>query len=50
MTLLDRIRRFLDTPRGRQVMDRGRHELSKPENQRRLKQLLQRLSGRDRPR
>jgi hypothetical protein len=48
MTLTDRIRRLLDSPQGKKVVDRGRRELAKPENQRRLQDLLRRLSGRGR--
>ncbi|WP_165823163.1 hypothetical protein [Micromonospora globispora] len=46
MPLVQRISTFLRSPRGQQLIDRGRRELAKPENQRRLKQLATRLSGR----
>lgn len=48
MSLVQRIRAFLRSPRGRQLVERGRRELARPENQRKLKQLVTRLSGRRR--
>lgn len=41
-----RIKAFLRSPQGRRVVDRGRSELAKPENQRRLRDLANRLSRR----
>lgn len=49
MSLVQRISTFLRSPRGQQLVERGRRELAKPENQQRLKQLATRLSSR-RPR
>jgi hypothetical protein len=48
MALSDTIRRLINSPQGRKVVERGRRELDKPENRRRLQQLLRRLSGRGR--
>jgi hypothetical protein len=40
MALTDKIKSFLNSPKGKQAMERGRQELSKPENQRKIKNLL----------
>ncbi|MFE9691740.1 hypothetical protein [Micromonospora sp. NPDC005806] len=48
MSLVQRIKAFLRSPRGQQLVERGRRELAKPENQRKLKQLAARLSSRRR--
>ncbi|MEU5938130.1 hypothetical protein ABZ807_02915 [Micromonospora sp. NPDC047548] len=48
MSLVQRISAFLRSPRGRQLVDRGRRELAKPENQVRLKQVAARISSRRR--
>ncbi|MEU4477404.1 hypothetical protein AB0F68_04925 [Micromonospora sp. NPDC023966] len=48
MSLVQRLTAFLRSPRGRQLVDRGRRELAKPENQAKLKQLATRLSSRRR--
>ncbi|MCP3781999.1 MULTISPECIES: hypothetical protein [Micromonospora] len=48
MSLVQRLSAFLRSPRGQQLVDRGRRELAKPENQARLKQLATRLSSRRR--
>lgn len=42
MALTDKIKSFIRSPQGQQAVDRGRQELSKPENQRKLKNLLNR--------
>jgi hypothetical protein len=47
-TLAQRVRTFLQSPRGRRLVDQGRHQLAKPENQRRLRGLLSRLQNRRR--
>ncbi|WP_328348617.1 hypothetical protein [Micromonospora sp. NBC_00421] len=46
--LMQRISSFLRSPKGQQLVDRGRRELAKPENQARLKQAAGKLSGRRR--
>ncbi|MET7968178.1 hypothetical protein [Micromonospora sp. NPDC005305] len=48
MSLVQRLTAFLRSPRGQQLVDRGRRELAKPENQAKLKQLATRLSSRRR--
>ena len=48
MSLVQRLSAFLRSPRGQQLVDRGRRELAKPENQAKLKQLAGRLSSRRR--
>ncbi|GGR91873.1 hypothetical protein GCM10010169_40320 [Micromonospora fulviviridis] len=48
MSLVQRLSAFLRSPRGQQLVDRGRRELAKPENQAKLKQLASRLSSRRR--
>jgi hypothetical protein len=40
MALADKIKGFIRSPQGKQAMERGRQELSKPETQRKLKKLL----------
>ncbi|WP_157973949.1 hypothetical protein [Desertihabitans aurantiacus] len=46
MALTDKIRRFLGSPQGKQAVARGRRELEKPANRRRLQQVLRKISGR----
>lgn len=46
MAISDKIRSFVQSPKGRQAIARGRQELSKPENQRKLRTLLNRVSKR----
>jgi hypothetical protein len=41
-----RVTDFLRSPRGRQLVERGRQEVAKPSNQRRLQQFRARLSKR----
>ncbi len=45
-SMSERIRIFLNSPRGRGLVERGRRELAKPETQRKLRQILARLSRR----
>jgi UDP-N-acetylglucosamine:LPS N-acetylglucosamine transferase len=40
MALTDKIKSLLNSPKGKQAMERGRQELSKPENQQKIKNLL----------
>ncbi|MEV4620442.1 hypothetical protein AB0J74_17265 [Asanoa sp. NPDC049573] len=46
--MADRLRDFLRSPRGQKLVRQGQAQLSKPENQRRLQQLANRLRGRQR--
>ncbi|GIF14651.1 hypothetical protein [Actinoplanes teichomyceticus] len=48
-TITQRIQSFLQSPRGRQLVDQGRQQLAKPENQQRLRRLVSRLQNRRRP-
>jgi hypothetical protein len=43
-----RIRAFLSGPQGRRMIAEGQRQLAKPENQRRLRQLMTRFRGRSR--
>lgn len=45
-SMAQRIKAFLNSTRGRQLVDRGRTELAKPSNQQRLRQLVARLGRR----
>ncbi|GIG92842.1 hypothetical protein [Plantactinospora endophytica] len=45
-SLVQRIRMFLRSPQGRQIVERGRRELAKPSNQHRIRQIAARLRGR----
>ncbi len=47
-TLAQRVRTFMQSPRGRQLVDQGRRQLAKPENQRRLRDLFTRMQSRRR--
>jgi hypothetical protein len=47
-SLTERIRTFMNTPRGQRLAEQGRRQLAKPENQRRLRSLLARLQGKGR--
>jgi hypothetical protein len=45
-TLQQRIRAFLNSPQGKRLIAEGQRQLAKPENQRRLRQLLARFRSR----
>ncbi|WP_177319782.1 hypothetical protein [Actinoplanes philippinensis] len=45
-SITQRIQAFLTSPRGRQLVDQGRRQLAKPENQQRLRSLFARLQNR----
>ena len=47
-TLAQRISAFLQGPQGRRLVDQGRRQMAKPENQRRLRGLFTRLQNRRR--
>jgi hypothetical protein len=47
-SMADRLRDFLRSPRGQKLIQQGRTQLDKPENQRRLQQLANKLRGRKR--
>lgn len=48
MSLMQRITMFLKSPKGQQLVERGRREMAKPGNQQKLKGLAARLSNRRR--
>ncbi|MEU8016955.1 hypothetical protein AB0B74_13440 [Micromonospora parva] len=48
MSLMQRITTFLRSPKGQQLVERGRREMAKPDNQQKLKGLAARLSNRRR--
>jgi hypothetical protein len=45
-TLQQRVRAFLTGPQGKRLVAEGRRQLAKPENQRRLRQLISRFRSR----
>jgi hypothetical protein len=45
-TLQQRIRAFLNSPQGKRLIAEGQRQLAKPENQRRLRQLIARFRSR----
>jgi hypothetical protein len=47
-SMADRIRDFMRSPKGQRLAQQGREQLSKPENQRRLQKLANRLRSRGR--
>jgi hypothetical protein len=42
-TLTQRLQRFLASPQGKRLIAEGQRQLAKPENQRRLRQIVTRL-------
>jgi hypothetical protein len=45
-TLQQRLRAFLNSPQGKQLIAEGQRQLAKPENQRRLRRLIAKLQSR----
>ena len=45
-SMAQRIQAFLRSPAGRRVISQGQRQLSKPENQQKLRRLLARFQGR----
>jgi hypothetical protein len=45
-TLQQRIRAFLNSPQGKKLIAQGQQQLAKPENQRRLRQMINRFRSR----
>ena len=45
-SLSQRLRDFLASPQGRRLAEQGQRQLAKPENQRKLRQLLAKLQNR----
>lgn len=48
-SIMQRITRFLNSSRGKQLVDRGRREWAKPANQQKLRQLADRVKRSRRP-
>jgi hypothetical protein len=47
-TLMQRLQRFLRSPQGQRIIEQGRRQLAKPENQAKARRLLSRLQQRRR--
>ena len=47
-TIMQRVAKFLRSPQGQKLVDRGRRELAKPGTQQKLRQVVGRLQGRRR--
>jgi hypothetical protein len=47
-SLTQRLRDFLRSPQGKRLVAEGKRQIAKPENQHRLRQLLERFRGRRR--
>ena len=45
-TMAERVSAFLRSPQGQKLIDQGRRQLAKPENQRRLGELFTKLQNR----
>ena len=45
-TLQQRIRAFLSSPQGKRLIEQGERQLAKPENQRRLRDMVTRFRSR----
>lgn len=44
MAIADKIKSFFNSPKGQQVIRRGQQELRKPENQQKIKSLLNKVN------
>lgn len=40
MSITSKLKSFLSSPKGRQMVDKGKRELSKPQNQEKIRNLL----------
>ena len=47
-TLMQRVQKFLRSPQGQKLVDQGRRQLAKPENQAKLRKLATRFQDRRR--
>jgi hypothetical protein len=45
-TLMQRVRAFLNSPQGKRMIAEGQRQIAKPENQRRVRQLIARFRSR----
>lgn len=50
MAMTDRIKGFLQTPRAKNLMERGRRQMGTPATQQKLRQLTERVRGKTGPR
>jgi uncharacterized protein YbcI len=50
MAMTDRIKGLLQSPRGKDMIQRGRTQMAKPATQQKLKQLAERVTGKTGPR
>jgi hypothetical protein len=46
MAVSDRIKKFMQSPQGKKLVETGQREVAKPENQRKLRQLAARFTKR----
>lgn len=46
MALIDRAKKFLQSPQGQKVSRQAREQMAKPENQRKLRALADKMRGR----
>ena len=47
-TLMQRLQKFLRSPQGQRIVDQGRRQMAKPENQEKARRLLSRLQSKRR--
>jgi predicted house-cleaning NTP pyrophosphatase (Maf/HAM1 superfamily) len=47
-TLMQRLQKFLQSPKGQQMVRKGQEQMAKPENQARARKLLARFQGKRR--
>lgn len=47
-TLMQRLQKFLHSPQGQRTIQKGQQQLAKPENQAKLRRIVNRLQGRRR--
>jgi hypothetical protein len=43
MSLGGKLKSFLESPKGRQMMDKGRQQMAKPENQAKIRNLMNKV-------
>lgn len=44
-TLMQRLQKFLSSPQGQKIVDQGRRQMAKPENQAKARNLLAKFQG-----
>lgn len=45
MSLTSKLKSFLSSPKGQQMVDKGKQELSKPQNQEKIRNLMNKRKG-----